>query len=318
MIKNRTVNMEVYSMKLGVVIVTYNRIELLKECLEACLNQTVPFNDIFVVNNASTDGTTEYLKKNKNKKIHVINSDVNLGGAGGFYLAIEKASTFDLDYLLIIDDDAIIDQKYNEYIVPYMDKDNIFAFSGIVKTDDLIQYEHRRHMNNHFKCKNSTNDEYEKEYFDYELATFCGLYVSVDLIKKIGLPEKEFFIWFDDTEYSIRINKYSKIRNINKAYLNHKTKIVVNSGYNWKSYYSIRNQIVIIKKYFSKMILLKFKTNVYLHILYSKILSIVKKDNYYNAVKDMYRDGLRDGLNNNLGRNDKYIPSNNIIFERKQ
>ena len=38
-------------MKLGVVIVTYNRLELLKECIEACLNQTIPFEKIFIVNN---------------------------------------------------------------------------------------------------------------------------------------------------------------------------------------------------------------------------------------------------------------------------
>ena len=38
-------------MKLGVVIVTFNRLKLLHECLEACLNQSYPFQEIFIVNN---------------------------------------------------------------------------------------------------------------------------------------------------------------------------------------------------------------------------------------------------------------------------
>lgn len=305
------------NIQLGVVIVTYNRKELLKECIEACFQQTVKFSKIIVVNNNSTDGTKEYLDSLKNKNLIVIHSKENLGGAGGFHLAIKEASSLDLDYLLIIDDDAIIDKKYNEYIIPYMNNDEgVLAFSGVVKTDGNIQFEHRRHMNNHFKCVNSSEEEYKKEYFDYELATFCGLYVSTKIIKKIGLPKKEFFIWFDDTEYSIRILEHTKIRNINKAELNHKTKIAINSGYNWKSYYSIRNQIIILKQYFSKFDLFRFKMNIYIHILYSNLRKILCKSSYYGTVSKMYSDALKDGLNETLGKNEKYIPSNNDIFKK--
>ena len=305
------------NIQLGVVIVTYNRKELLKECIEACFQQTVKFSKIIVVNNNSTDGTKEYLDSLKNKNLIVIHSKENLGGAGGFHLAIKEASSLDLDYLLIIDDDAIIDKKYNEYIIPYMNNDEgVLAFSGVVKTDGNIQSEHRRHMNNHFKCVNSSEEEYKKEYFDYELATFCGLYVSTKIIKKIGLPKKEFFIWFDDTEYSIRILEHTKIRNINKAELNHKTKIAINSGYNWKSYYSIRNQIIILKQYFSKFDLFRFKMNIYIHILYSNLSKILCKSSYYGTVSKMYSDALKDGLNETLGKNEKYIPSNNDIFKK--
>lgn len=303
-------------MKLGVAIVTYNRLDLLKECIDACLNQTVKFSDIYIVNNASTDGTTEYLKSIKDKSVHIINSNTNLGGAGGFYLGIEEATKKDLDYLLIIDDDAIIDSKYNESILPYIGKNDVKAFSGSVVTDGMIQYEHRRHMDSNFNCTNSNENEYKKDYFDYELATFCGLYVSMDIIKKIGLPKKEFFIWFDDTEYSIRILKYTKIRNVNKAFLNHKTKVAVNKGYNWKSFYSIRNQIVIMKEYFSKLVLFKFKLNIYLHIIYSKIIGFIKRDKYYKVVADMYREALYDGMKNKLGKNEKYTPNNGDIFKR--
>jgi GT2 family glycosyltransferase len=171
-------------------------------------------------------------------------------------------------------------------------------------------------MDKNFNCNNSVDSEYEKEYFDYELATFCGLYVETDLIKKIGLPEKDFFIWFDDTEYSIRILKYSKIRNINKAMLNHKTKLVANRGYNWKSYYSIRNQLFIIKKYFAKSVLIKFEFNIYLHILYSKIMSIFKDKKYYKSVASMYHNALKDGKQKKLGKNELYVPSNNDLFKK--
>ena len=53
--------------RIACVIVTYNRLDLLKECVDACLNQTVKFSDIIIVNNASTDGTSKYLHINHKK-----------------------------------------------------------------------------------------------------------------------------------------------------------------------------------------------------------------------------------------------------------
>lgn len=52
----------------AVVVVTYNRLELLKECLKQVENQTVPAQKIIVVDNASTDGTAEYLREYKGKR----------------------------------------------------------------------------------------------------------------------------------------------------------------------------------------------------------------------------------------------------------
>ena len=75
----------------AVVVVTYNRLELLKECLKQVENQTVPAKRIIVVNNASTDGTAEYLRecKEKNKQYRTITCMENLGGAGGFAKGIQ-------------------------------------------------------------------------------------------------------------------------------------------------------------------------------------------------------------------------------------
>ena len=56
------------NIKVDAVIVTYNRLKLLKECISAVLNQTKSINNIIVVNNSSSDGTPEYLKELRKKK----------------------------------------------------------------------------------------------------------------------------------------------------------------------------------------------------------------------------------------------------------
>ena len=49
-------------MKFGVIIVTYNRLALLKECVSCVLSQTEPFSNICIVDNHSSDGTADWLK----------------------------------------------------------------------------------------------------------------------------------------------------------------------------------------------------------------------------------------------------------------
>lgn len=295
--------------RLGVIIVTYNRIALLKEAVDACLNQTVMFDNIVIVNNASNDGTKEYLDTLNVEHLKIINLEKNIGGAGGFYEGVKYLFDKKLDYVLFIDDDAILDKKYNEIIVNHIIKNNIkniIGFSGTVYTDNKIIYTHRRFLKKNFIQYNSSKEYYDKEFFDYDLSTFCGLYLNHNIIKKIGLPNEKFFIWYDDTEYCLRAIKYGKIRNINMAFLNHKTKIESEKGYNWKSYYGIRNKYIIISKYYSKTVLLKYTIDIRLHIIYSKIISIFLKNDYYKKVAKMYEDALFNAKNNQLGINEKY------------
>ena len=87
------------SKKVDCVVVTYNRLSLLKECLEALLNQEYLLNKIYVINNNSTDGTKEYLKhfSEKNSVIKPVNLRKNIGGAGGFNIGLKyfmKKSNF--------------------------------------------------------------------------------------------------------------------------------------------------------------------------------------------------------------------------------
>jgi len=51
--------------KIAAVVVTYNRLELLKQCIDSIKNQTRKPDEIIVVNNSSTDGTLEWLNPNK-------------------------------------------------------------------------------------------------------------------------------------------------------------------------------------------------------------------------------------------------------------
>ncbi len=89
-------------MNIIAVVVTYNRMELLKRNIR-CLQQNKPISSIVIVNNGSTDGTTEWLAAQEG--LTVINQ-TNVGGAGGFYTGIQYAYQAGADWIWCMDDDV--------------------------------------------------------------------------------------------------------------------------------------------------------------------------------------------------------------------
>ena len=100
------------------------------------------------------------------------------------------------------------------------------AFSGSVKTDGVIDVTHRKVLKSGltFQIMPVDIQKYQNTTFEYDLSSFCGLLFHKSLIEKIGYPKAEYFIWYDDSEYSLRIRKESTIINVNSTFINHKNK----------------------------------------------------------------------------------------------
>lgn len=303
-------------MKYGVIIVTYNRIDLLKECIHACTIQSLPFEKIIVVNNASTDGTKEYLETILNPQIEIHNLLSNTGGSGGFSYGVKVAEKSNLDYVLLIDDDAIIDANFNKSINDEILKecDTIIAYSGTVITDGVIKANHRKHLRNQFYFSEVWSDlsEYNQPFFDYDISSFCGLYIPTNIIGKIGYPSEDFFVWFDDTEYSLRLRKYGRIRNVNGATLNHKTlNGKVENKITWKNYYGERNKLVTIKWHFYPQYYFEvFKKLI--RIVRYNLLFLVSRNEEYKVLSKILYDAVIDSSKGVLGKSKKYLPGKEL------
>ena len=88
------------------VIVTYNRKAMLQRCLRALCTQTAGVPELWVIDNASTDGTAELVAQLNLPTMHYYNTGKNLGGAGGFACGIQQAACSGAEYLWIMDDDC--------------------------------------------------------------------------------------------------------------------------------------------------------------------------------------------------------------------
>ncbi len=308
-------------MRYGVIILTYNRLELLKECIQKVNDQILAPEKIIIVNNCSTDGTDAYLKHISDPRYIIVDMPENKGASGGFAEGIKKSQSLELDYILIIDDDAFIANDYLKAMDDFLlEHQEIEAISGTVYSNGAISFSHRRRVTNRkwFILEPVPLNDYSMPYFEYDISSFCGLVVSSKMVSKIGLPRTDFFTQYTDTEYSLRIRQHTKIVNVNNTHLDHiieksaSSKIISAS---YKMYYGERNRIVTILLYtkhiFKPIQIIRFVLSFFGKLLLGIFRCIIDSQNarlYWLRIR-MYYDGLVDALKGRLGINPKYKPN---------
>jgi GT2 family glycosyltransferase len=182
-------------------IVTYNRLEMLQECLTAVKQQTIPAQEIIVVDNGSTDGTREWLSNVSD--ITVVRQE-NLGAAGGFSRAMKEGYKGGHDWILCIDDDVMLCpntlQKLVESPVARAEEVGFLACRVVSRAGQTYMTPRPA---DRFPLWYDTIGS--GGYVRVADANFAGFMVSRAAIQRRGLPIKEFFLWEDDREYSERI-----------------------------------------------------------------------------------------------------------------
>lgn len=303
-------------MNICVVTVTYNRIDKLKKTLNAFSDSTSFPNTVIVVNNASTDDTASYLLKWESIKESfskvVIKLEENTGGSGGFNVGISKALELGCDWIFIGDDDAYIDKNTISYFrgEPEVSDDSIGAIACQVDSPDGTMFGHRRTINKGLLFlheKDSVEADYNNDYFYINLFSFVGVFLNSKYVKQIELPRKDYFIWYDDTEYSSRLSKIAKIVCIPKLKIYHDCRIE-DIRFCWKSYYGYRNKLDTLKNVYRKRycyaFLIALKVSAVLDLFLGKKL----KSHTKNVA-------IADFRNKRMGKNEKYMPG---TFNTKQ
>ena len=256
-----------------VVLVTFNRKQLLLELLRSLCRQSVPISTIVIVDNCSSDGTSESLREEgivdnvvqgqicesmwNNMKILYFLNESNTGGSGGFEKAFSIANELNSDYIWAMDDDIEPEEDCLEKLLAVMSDDVqvcVPSRNDDRWTDQLVKdYD----LSNPFKLNlkqykkivdSRTIHEDTAEIVDMPLE---GPLISAELCKKVGTPNSLFFIMYDDTDFAHRLGQYTTIKYVRDARLHRKLvqKQSQSSEWTWKEYYLLRNSFYFDKLY---------------------------------------------------------------------
>lgn len=188
------------------VIVTYNRKELLKDCIEHVLRQEGAACDILVIDNHSTDGTKDLLQPMiEAGQIDYADTGANLGGAGGFSFGIRRAAEKGYDRIWVMDDDCMPEK---DALAALMRADReLKGDFGFLSSRVLWKDGSLCTMNLQRETLTRNLKGFDKRLQPVTMASFVSLFLKRETVMELGLPIKEFFIWTDDWEYTRRISR---------------------------------------------------------------------------------------------------------------
>jgi rhamnopyranosyl-N-acetylglucosaminyl-diphospho-decaprenol beta-1,3/1,4-galactofuranosyltransferase len=197
--------------RIAAVVVTFNRLQLLQRLIGR-LAGTSDLDEILVVDNASRDGTPEWLRAQVETSavpVHTRRLAENTGGAGGFHDGLAWAVERGADLVWLMDDDGLPDDDCLDRLLRHA---GALDFWGPVVVD---QHDDARLV---FPIRLPGGAKVVHSLRDAEAAAgdalipdvvipFNGVLVTRDLVERIGLPRAEFFIWGDDVEYLWRARR---------------------------------------------------------------------------------------------------------------
>lgn len=306
--------------KVYVAIVTYNRKEYLLNLLEALQQSEKKISGILLLDNKSTDGTNQTLMEIgftekddigvlhentwKSMKTYYFRNTENAGGAGGFAKLFELSMSLSWDYLWVMDDDVYPEPDCLTNLLKYIGKDAgvcIPSRSDGRYEDEVVvginlksAFRYAEKRKNVIRGGNLTQD-----YVEVVDMPFEGPLFTREIVEKIGVPDKNYIILYDDSDYARRALNYTKIRYIPSAML-HKAIILVRDKkqcMTWKDYYSYRNSIHFIHLYGESW---RAKHLCPIYMAAELILRALVRRKYSN-IKVILR-AYRDGVHENMGK----------------
>lgn len=247
--------------KLAAVVVTYNRKPLLEMCLEAILAQTRSIDHLVVVDNASTDGTTAWLKswqQHHSGVVTVCALEENTGGAGGFARGLDVALGAGADWVWMMDDDALPYPDAMEQLIAVCDNPANIYGSLAVNGGNTAWLTTLVGDRDHVVSRADDVPDAAR----VRTLPFLGFMIHRSRVQAIGLPDAGYFIAADDVEYCMRAARSgSEIIIAGRSRIEHPksenytanlglVKITCLKLSPWKRYYDTRNRLLIAREYY--------------------------------------------------------------------
>jgi rhamnopyranosyl-N-acetylglucosaminyl-diphospho-decaprenol beta-1,3/1,4-galactofuranosyltransferase len=241
-------------MKVVAVVLTYNRLSLLKKCVESIQNQSYSPDLLIIVDNASTDGTAEWLK-DQSFTSHTLTK--NVGASGGFSECLKISYEHGADWIWLMDDDTITQNDTLELLMNQLNALAPYQQEVGFLCSDVRWIDGSPHAMNTtwlLEDKQILSNLPLRQHTDIpfiQFSTFVSILFSVKAMEKVGLPIKEYFIWNDDIEFTRRIiaNGFAGIAvkesiAVHETPTNHFASIFTDTEYpSWKYSYGLRNEM---------------------------------------------------------------------------
>ena len=241
------------------VVVTYNRQDLLPITLAGiAAGQVVP-DAVVVVDNASTDGTAEYLKNlSYSLPLDIITLSQNMGGAGGFAVGIDRAlARHNPDLVWVMDDDTEpTENTLHESVQAWESYSPDRSRRPALIASRVVWTNGEDHPMNTMRTMFGAGSGRHRRAQavggrPIRSASFVSLVMDAQVIRQNGgLPIADFFIWNDDFEFSTRLAHHRDAIAVPASVARHHTKTfgTTNAKPGPRFYNDVRNKLWVFTR----------------------------------------------------------------------
>ncbi len=191
--------------KVFVVVLNYNGKNVIQKCLMSVFKITYPNFEVVVVDNGSEDGSFE-LAKSYFSKAHFILNEANLGFSAGNNVGIRFSLERLAEYVLLLNNDVEVEEDFLTKLVYKMESS---PSTGIISPVIFNGYNKRVWFAGgkiHWLRMKTAHDQriHSEEYLSSEFISGCAMLVRDDVFKKVGLLDKDYFLYWEDVDFSVR------------------------------------------------------------------------------------------------------------------
>lgn len=248
--------------RVAVVVVTYNRADLLTGMLDGLAALDRAPDAVFVVDNASTDHTREVLEARAAggdlPGLVAIHSIENVGGAGGFHLGVRTAYERGFDVMWLMDDDVVpapdclsrlLEVEASCLVAVREDRAGALVEKAATAFDLRTPWA--------IRPKTATVETTYRTRaampatVPVQNAAFEGFLVRREVVERIGFPDPSFFIFYDDVDYVVRARRAGfEVQAVRDAVLVRQLDFDQQHDLaGWKGYYMYRNLFAVHFRY---------------------------------------------------------------------
>ena len=277
------------------------------ECIESLNKLKYENYKILIIDNASSDDSVKILRE-RFPSVEVIQNSENLGFAEGNNVGMRYALSEGADYVFILNNDLTLDEDSLSQLI---DAAQNMPLVGML-APKVYYYDYPKIINslgtsmNWFKlrpylsfCGQEDNGQFT-QIREVQILVGCALLVKKETIERIGLIDKDFFIFHEEADWCLR-NLKSGYKNVvvPSAMAYHKASLTMKNFSSLTNYYNIRNFLYLTKK--NASLLNKIKVISGLCFLVCKnilfLLSVSQKKLAYS-----FFSGVIDYFKGNMGR----------------
>ncbi len=241
-----------------IIVLNWNGKNDTLECLHSLQQVTYPNFRVVVVDNASSDCSVDAIRE-KFPSVQIISNKENLRFAGGNNVGIRYALDYGADYVLLLNNDTVVDKEFLTEMVAIADQSARMGMIGpkiyYYSEPKKIWYaggriEWWKGWVSHIGIRELDGGQYDA-ITEVDYLTGCCMLVKREVIEKVGILDESFYIYGEDADWCIRASRAGyKLMYVPSSMVWHKLSASIGGHLSWfKNWNKLKSQLRLMVRY---------------------------------------------------------------------